>query len=73
MADEHHYRAYLLRLQRGEGQPHWRATLQNAQTGELLRFATEQALVNHLLSTLSMDGGLSKDSDQANYIGSNPL
>jgi hypothetical protein len=72
MADENHYRAYLLRLQRGEGQPHWRVTLQNAQTGELLRFATEQALVNHLLNTLSLDRGINNDADQVNQNGSNP-
>jgi hypothetical protein len=73
MADENHYRAYLLRLQRGQGQPHWRVTLQNAQTGEALRFATEQALVNHLLSMLNIDGGSGKDSDPVNHTGYNSL
>ena len=42
------YQAYLLRLQRGQGQTHWRARLENAQTGEVLYFATEVKLLRYL-------------------------
>lgn len=52
MIDELRYRAYLIRFQRGEKQTHWRVTLQNAQTGEVVRFANENQLVRFLLETL---------------------
>ncbi|MCI0394917.1 MAG: hypothetical protein L0332_24785 [Chloroflexi bacterium] len=73
MTDENHYRAYLLRLQRGQGQLHWRVTLQNAHTGEVLKFATERALLNHLLDVLSLDLPVDKDASQAppDGLGSN--
>ena len=47
------YQAFLLRLQRGQGQAQWRATLQNAQTGEILRFATERELLRYLMEILT--------------------
>ena len=47
------YMSYLLRLQRSQPNDHWRATLQNAQTGELLRFANERELLRYLLQLLS--------------------
>lgn len=48
------YQAYLLRLQRSRGSDSWRATLQNADTGELLRFANERDMVRYLLQTLAI-------------------
>ena len=42
------YQAYLLRLQRSQGQTHWRAILENAHTGEVLHFATEIKLLGYL-------------------------
>lgn len=55
MIDENNYRAYLIRFQRGKKQPHWRVTLQNSQTGEVLKFATERQLLHFLLETLNCD------------------
>ena len=46
------YLAFLLRLQRGQGQTQWRATMQNAQTGEILHFATERELLRYLMQVL---------------------
>lgn len=51
MAD--HYKAYLLRFQRGEGQDHWRATLVDALSGEKKRFASERALFANLMQILA--------------------
>ena len=48
------YLAFLLRLQRGQGQTQWRATMQNAQTGEILHFATERELLRYLLNILTV-------------------
>jgi hypothetical protein len=42
------YLAYLLRLQRNPTADHWRVTLENAHTGEVLRFASEQELMAFL-------------------------
>jgi hypothetical protein len=47
------YLAFLLRLQRGQGQTQWRATMQNAQTGEILRFATDRELLRYLMQVLT--------------------
>ena len=47
------YQAYLLRLKRTQSNGHWRATLQNIQTGETMHFATEEDMVRHLLKTLT--------------------
>ena len=52
---EENYQAYLLRLQRSQSNGRWRSTLQNVQTGEILRFATEREMINHLLAFLSQD------------------
>ena len=48
------YKAFLLRLQRSQGQTHWRATLENAHTGELLRFATEREMLRFLMQVLTI-------------------
>jgi len=48
------YLAFLLRLQRGQGQTQWRATMQNAQTGEILHFATERELLRYLMHVLTV-------------------
>ncbi|MCA9962605.1 MAG: hypothetical protein KC423_00120 [Anaerolineales bacterium] len=47
------YRAYLLRLRRSESQRHWRATLEDAHTGEHLQFASQNELLRYLLHSLS--------------------
>jgi hypothetical protein len=52
MIDEKVYQAYLIRFRRDEGQLHWWATLQNAQSGEVLNFANEDHLLDFLLKTL---------------------
>lgn len=46
------YRAYLLRFQREGTQPNWRATLENAHTGETLQFSSEKKLLLYLIRTL---------------------
>lgn len=46
------YLAYLLRLQRRSAVPNWYATLENAHTGELLTFRSEQELLVYLLGLL---------------------
>ena len=46
------YQAYLLRLQRSSANGEWRATMQNAHTGELLRFANKRDLLRHLMQIL---------------------
>lgn len=55
MNNETHYQAYLLRLQRGHGQAHWRAMLRDAATGDERHFATERELVRFLLTTLQLE------------------
>ena len=55
MKNEKHYQAHLLRLQRGAGQPHWRITLQNAHTGELLKFTTEREFIQHMIHILDYE------------------
>ena len=49
------YQAYLLRLQRSQGQTHWRVTMENAHTGELLRFATEREMLHYLMKVLIIE------------------
>lgn len=46
------YLAFLLRLQRGQGQTQWRVTMQNAQTGEVIYFASERDLLRYLMQVL---------------------
>ena len=46
------YQAYLLRLHRSQNQMHWRVTMENAHTSELLRFATERELLRYLMKLL---------------------
>ena len=47
------YKAFLLRLQRDEGHSQWRATIENAQTGERLRFANQNQMLRYLLNDLT--------------------
>ena len=47
------YKAYLLRLRRDEREYVWRATLEDAHTGELLRFATQNEMLRYLLQKLA--------------------
>ena len=46
----------MLRLQRSDHTDPWRATLENAHTGEVLRFANEMALLQHLFLALNQPG-----------------
>ena len=58
------YQAYLLRLHRSQNQTHWRVIMENAHTGELLRFATERELLRHLMKLLLVEPtGLNKPTD----------
>ena len=57
------YKAFLLRLRRDTDQPHWRATLENAYTGELIRFANQNEMLRYLLQNLVVP---SSDSGQQN-------
>jgi hypothetical protein len=47
------YKAFLLRLRREEGQSHWRVTMENAYTGELIRFANQNEMLRYLLQKLA--------------------
>ncbi len=47
------YQAYLLRFQREQNQVQWRSTLQNVQTDEVQRFASERELIRYLLHKLA--------------------
>ena len=47
------YKAFLLRLQKDEGHAQWRATIENAQTGEQLRFANQNQMLRYLLNDLA--------------------
>lgn len=46
------YQAYLLRIQRSSTQSAWRVTMENAHTGELLRFANKRDLLRYLMNNL---------------------
>jgi hypothetical protein len=48
------YQTYLLRLQRSQDSDQWRATLQNAYTGEVHRFANEREMLRYLLQALAI-------------------
>jgi hypothetical protein len=48
MSSEDNYQAYLLRLWRDDGQTPWRASLQEAQAGQLISFASVAQLVAFL-------------------------
>lgn len=47
------YLAYMLRLKRSTGYPHWRATLENAHSGAVHHFATEEELLMYLMDILA--------------------
>lgn len=49
------YKAFLLRLQRDESHSQWRATIENAQTGERLRFANQNQMLRYLLNDLAQN------------------
>ena len=58
------YQAFLLRLHRSQGQMHWRVTMENAHTGEVLHFATERELLRYLLEVLQVKPtGFNKSED----------
>lgn len=64
MGDNKNYQAYLIRFQRSDEHSHWRVTLQNAQTGEVIQFATEQQVMSFLLKTLKRN-----PSESENHAG----
>ena len=47
------YQAFLLRLQHVSSASRWRASLENAHTGEVFHFASERELIRFLLLTCS--------------------
>ncbi len=49
------YQAFLLRLQRYTSTNHWRASLENAHTGEVSHFANEKELLLYLHNALKFD------------------
>ncbi len=49
------YLAYLLRLQRNERGDPWRTILQNAHTGEVVRFANERDMFRYLMRVLAAE------------------
>lgn len=56
-------RAFLLRLQRSEGSNSWRASLQDAYTGEVVRFGNEREMLRYLLRILSAPNPTAGESD----------
>jgi hypothetical protein len=48
MSSEEIYQAYLLRLWRDDGQAPWRASLQEAQAGQLISFTSVAQLIVYL-------------------------
>jgi hypothetical protein len=42
------YQAYLLRFRRSQDSEHWRGTVENAHTGEVVHFADEKAVMRYL-------------------------
>lgn len=65
------HKAFLLRLQRDEGYPQWRATIENAQTGEQLRFADHHQMLRYLLNDLGEKPSTANDSASRESGGEN--
>ena len=53
MTRQSRYLAFLVRFQRGEGERHWRASLQDVRTQTTMQFATEIELIRHMLTTMA--------------------
>ena len=53
MDQNREYKAFLIRFQRHNSQHQWRTTLQDAQSKEVLHFATENEALRYLLEHLS--------------------
>lgn len=51
-----HYQSYLICFHQRAGEAHWRATLEDAASGEKLRFATELDLLRYVLRQLAQKG-----------------
>jgi hypothetical protein len=49
------YQAYMIRLQRRKESAGWRVTLENAHTGEILRFRSRLDLMHHLFQLMTND------------------
>ena len=62
------YMAYLLRLWREKQDGSWRATLENAHTGELLRFANQNDMLRYLMQVLAVELPASDDQADANSL-----
>ena len=67
-----HYQAFLLRLQRGQGQSHWRVTLVNANTGKEIQFGNEREMFRYLAEFLKMSNENVGDSDLALFHKKGP-
>jgi hypothetical protein len=50
------YLAYMLRLRRSPDRSHWRATLENAHTGNVRHFANEEECFLFLMDRLTAQG-----------------
>ncbi len=62
------YQAYLLRFQREQNQVQWRSALQDVQTDEVQRFASERELIRYLLHKLTESTTVNRNkSEPDNY------
>ena len=52
------YMAFLLRLRRSPERPQWRASLENAHTGSMHHFASQEELFSFLTDQLAADPSL---------------
>ena len=69
MTENNNYHAYLIRFQRGEGETHWRATLQDVQSSQPLRFPNERELICYLLHKLQVQPSRTESPDISNRWG----
>jgi len=53
MTSRTQHKSYLVRFHRGEGQRHWRASLQDVRSEQVIHFDSEQELMRALLYILS--------------------
>ena len=63
------YKSYLIRLQRENGQKQWRATLIDALSGEKQHFASDRALLIHLMQTLARKSLHTEESEEERRRG----
>jgi hypothetical protein len=66
------YQAYLMRLQRNPDRTGWHASLENVETGEVLRFSSVQNLLAHIsemTSSVTTQSTLTKEEAQTSAGG----